>query len=177
MQCSPKLTNAPRFCQGHCMFVNRHVARLSLGSLICLLAVPVSESAEKSFPHPILTRGPYLQLATTNSICVVWRTDGPASPSVHFGQSMGELAQRVASDAIIVRASLGGRGDRIASAHGGLFVFGSLAIAEQAGKRKRRPSGHARLRAARRSPYRLLTARGRHGLRDWTRHGISKPLL
>ena len=40
--------------------------------------------ADDSDPRPF-ARMPYLQTATSNSICVAWRNDGPISPVVRFG--------------------------------------------------------------------------------------------
>jgi hypothetical protein len=61
-------------------------------------------------------RAPYLQFATTNSIYVVWRTEGSITPVVRFGRKIDQLTSEVAvandlagSD-IVVRASLGTNG-------------------------------------------------------------------
>jgi hypothetical protein len=40
-------------------------------------------------PIPAIIRGPYLQLGTTNSMVVRWRTDLPAGNTVSFGTSFG----------------------------------------------------------------------------------------
>jgi hypothetical protein len=50
--------------------------------------VSVSPSAQ---PIPTIIRGPYLQLATTNSIVVRWRTDLPAGSTVSYGTSLGRM--------------------------------------------------------------------------------------
>jgi hypothetical protein len=42
-------------------------------------------------PLPTIIRGPYLQLATTNSMVVRWRTDLPAASTVSFGTSLNRL--------------------------------------------------------------------------------------
>src|SRR5688572_27203287 len=70
--------------------------------LLTRLAVFQSGAA---YPEPPLVRGPYLQFATTNSIHVVWRTEGPILPVVRFGQKTNALTERVGE--IVVRASLG----------------------------------------------------------------------
>ena len=59
----------------------------------------------------ILARGPYLQFATTNSIHVVWRTEGPTLPVVRFGKQLNALNQRSAE--VVTRASLGAEGSQI----------------------------------------------------------------
>src|SRR5262245_42471789 len=50
---------------------------------------------------------PYLQFATTNSIYVVWRTEGPILPVVRFGPKRDALAEVVPPAQIVVRAALG----------------------------------------------------------------------
>jgi hypothetical protein len=42
-------------------------------------------------PLPTIIRGPYLQLGTTNSMVVRWRTDLPSSSSVSYGTSLSRL--------------------------------------------------------------------------------------
>jgi hypothetical protein len=56
---------------------------------------------------PAFARAPYLQLATPNSMQVVWRTAGPISPAVRVGSSREDLSRIVTSGDIVVRASLG----------------------------------------------------------------------
>jgi hypothetical protein len=58
-----------------------------------------------------LVRGPYLQFATTNSIHIVWRTEGPTLPVVRFGKQLNALNQR--STEVITRTSLGAEGSTI----------------------------------------------------------------
>ena len=43
---------------------------------------------------PIITRGPYLQLGTTNSMVVRWRTDHPTPSLVNFGTSPTQLKKQ-----------------------------------------------------------------------------------
>jgi hypothetical protein len=54
-----------------------------------LFSVALSLRAES-----VLSRGPYLQFATTNAIHVVWRTEGPTVPVVRFGKQLNALNQR-----------------------------------------------------------------------------------
>ena len=65
---------------------------------------PCNIVAERT-THPTnnLARGPYLQLATTNSIYVVWRTEGKATPVVRYGASPGQIDQMVPASNIITR--------------------------------------------------------------------------
>ena len=56
--------------------------------------------------HPrneFIVRGPYLQLATPNSIFVVWRTENHIQPNVRFGLSPGKLDRIVQNPNIITR--------------------------------------------------------------------------
>lgn len=52
-----------------------------------------------------LTRGPYLQLATPESMVVVWRTDGASEPIVRFGASPDHLDRQVSGDAVVLRVA------------------------------------------------------------------------
>lgn len=51
-----------------------------------------------AFPAAYLTRGPYLQAGTPNSILIRWRTDAPVDSTVRFGTDPEHLAG-LASDA------------------------------------------------------------------------------
>lgn len=69
-----------------------------------------------------LQRGPYLQLATSNSIVIVWRTLGETHPVVRFGDKPGHLDHRVANDNIHVMDKLeAGVGEAFRS--DGLFQY------------------------------------------------------
>jgi acid phosphatase type 7 len=61
----------------------------------------------------VFARAPYLQFSTTNSIHVVWRTEGPVRGTVRFGETMGALRQTVSPRDIVVRASLGTNAQRV----------------------------------------------------------------
>ena len=85
--------------------------------LICTVALlgttallPGLAAAEKERGF---ARAPYLQFSTTNSIHVVWRTDGPVQAAVRFGQQRSGLGTEVSGESIVVRASLGTNGQRI----------------------------------------------------------------
>ena len=63
--------------------------------------------------HPAFARAPYLQFSTTNSIYVVWRSEGPVTPVVKWGTRLDRLTSELSyvSDTtgtgILVRTSLG----------------------------------------------------------------------
>ena len=52
---------------------------------------------------PRLSRGPYLQLSTSSSIKIVWRTIGEIWPEVRFGLHSSNLDQTVDSSSVVVR--------------------------------------------------------------------------
>jgi hypothetical protein len=51
-------------------------------------------------------RAPYVQLATHQSIVVVWRTDGPIHPAVRFGRSVELLDMQADPAGLVTRVSL-----------------------------------------------------------------------
>src|SRR5690606_20738697 len=80
-----------------------------LAALMVLLLGALGAAAASG----VFTREPYLQLATPESIHVVWRTAGPIAPGVRFGPADGELDRRVAGEDIVVKVSLGEPGQPI----------------------------------------------------------------
>lgn len=52
-----------------------------------------------------LTRGPYLQQASTDSMVVVWRTEGTSTPVLRYGNAPDALTREVRGDAILLRVS------------------------------------------------------------------------
>ena len=56
-----------------------------------------------AFAHPVeaqnVTRGPYLQIGTPNSIIVRWRTDTATDSGVFYGQTQGSLTDKVVKTA------------------------------------------------------------------------------
>src|SRR5687767_8197802 len=44
-------------------------------------------------PIPAITRGPYLQLGSTNSVVVRWRTDLPTTNTVFYGSSFDRMGR------------------------------------------------------------------------------------
>lgn len=50
---------------------------------------------------PALIRGPYLQMATSTSMNIRWRTDEPVAGQVHYGTSIGVLTQITADPALL----------------------------------------------------------------------------
>ncbi|HXJ57595.1 MAG TPA: metallophosphoesterase family protein [Verrucomicrobiae bacterium] len=51
-------------------------------------------------------RAPYLQLATADSMTVVWRTEGESKPVVRYGLALNQLDQFVAATNIVTRVAL-----------------------------------------------------------------------
>ena len=52
-----------------------------------------------------LVRGPYLQQATSNSIVVVWRTEGESEPVLRYGNAPDAWQEALSGDAIVLRVS------------------------------------------------------------------------
>lgn len=52
-----------------------------------------------------LIRGPYLQLATPESMVIVWRTDGRSQPNVRIGASADHLDRQIGGDAVVLRVA------------------------------------------------------------------------
>ena len=63
------------------------------------LTVVINEGAP---PPALVVRGPYLQMVTSNSIVVRWRTDNPTTSGVRFGTTPGVLSDLVISTASVV---------------------------------------------------------------------------
>ncbi len=87
------------------------VRRACLVAALCsVLPVCASENGQSLHHQDGRTnhfaRAPYLQLATPNSIVIVWRTDGPMEPVVRFGKTAGELDRQVPPDAVVTRVAL-----------------------------------------------------------------------
>ena len=59
--------------------------RLGILWLFCLACAPLASAAA-------VTRGPYLQMGTSSSIVVRWRTDTPTNSRVAYGTAVGNLA-------------------------------------------------------------------------------------
>ena len=77
--------------------------------------------------HAEFSRAPYLQLATENSIHLVWRTQAAIKPVVHFGTSQENLNQICREDQILVRRTQkdkhSGKAPPLHSAPDGTFQF------------------------------------------------------
>lgn len=52
-----------------------------------------------------VTRGPYVQMVTPDSIVVVWRTDEAIKPVVRYGEKVTSLRERLDGDSITLRVS------------------------------------------------------------------------
>ncbi len=81
-----------------------------LGIVVALLVWPAAvRSAELPDQALVISRGPYLQMATPNSICVVWRTLWKnIDAAVHYGAERDHLDKVARGDAVVVRTALGG---------------------------------------------------------------------
>ena len=74
--------------------------RLVLFTTLCCAGATLAGAGE-------LRRGPYLQMATPDSIVVVWRTEGNSIPVVRYGNTPDALDKAVSGDAIVTRVSAG----------------------------------------------------------------------
>ena len=90
-----------------------HIARFRASQVLLGLLFASLWSAVAGNPTDGFSRAPYVQLATPNSIYVVWRTEGPVDPVVRFGKSPDHLDQRVSGAAVVTRVSLGTNGQEI----------------------------------------------------------------
>src|SRR5262249_2239824 len=71
-----------------------------------LSELPASSPPALELHTNTFARAPYLQLATPNSIVVVWRTVGSARPVVRYGTTVENLDHQVAESFIVTRVSL-----------------------------------------------------------------------
>ncbi len=68
-----------------------HLRRCAMAAaLVFLLAGTAPARAQEAAP-PVVTRGPYLQMATPGSLVIRWRTDLPCSSRVRFGKAADDL--------------------------------------------------------------------------------------
>jgi hypothetical protein len=99
-------------------FWNGESMHASLSRLLLCMFVALSTMAAAATEHSF-SRMPYLQFATTNSIYVVWRTEGPITPVVRFGENRSRLdrdlsfVSRHSGTGIVIRTSLGTNGQKI----------------------------------------------------------------
>jgi hypothetical protein len=78
---------------------------LSVTAAASVVALPGPDPAA---PLPPIGRGPYLQQATADSICIVWRTDWERiDPVVRFGSAPDKLDRLVSGRAVTIKAALG----------------------------------------------------------------------
>jgi acid phosphatase type 7 len=77
----------------------RELTMATLSRIRCQLAITLFVGWALNAAGLQLLRGPYLQLATTNSIIVRWRTDEPVIGVVRFGSSSSQLTNVVTSAA------------------------------------------------------------------------------
>ncbi len=76
------------------------ILKLVLVVIGCASRVTGNEPVEVT-----LTRGPYLQLGSPDSISIVWRTVGKSQPAVHFGLDYTNLDHTVPATSIVVRTA------------------------------------------------------------------------
>jgi hypothetical protein len=96
------------------------MTRLLLVALMASAAgsVGLGAAAEES---PSFSRAPYLQFSTTNSIYVVWRTEGSIKPVVKFGKTLNRLTSELSyvsefsGTGIVVRTALGDKKESVPS--------------------------------------------------------------
>ena len=69
--------------------------------LVGILSVSGTAASEAS--GIALTRGPYLQRGTPNSISIVWRTVGNMQPVIRFGSDASTLNRSFPMSSIVVR--------------------------------------------------------------------------
>jgi hypothetical protein len=80
------------------------------GALVgLLLASPAgwARDREDEGEDSLISREPYVQMATPSSVTIVWRTEQRISPVVRYGRSLEKLSQQVADSNIVTRISLG----------------------------------------------------------------------
>ena len=84
-------------------------------TMVCLLIFfdVIATSEAKAKDHAPNTsevtsiyRGPYLQLATENSIVIVWRTNGEIEPVVRYGSEPNKLLHAIRDGAVTCRVSV-----------------------------------------------------------------------
>jgi hypothetical protein len=80
---------------------SNHRPWLLLLALSCL----TGWSAETT---PVITRGPYLQFATPQSMTIIWRSDlVRLTPVVKIGRTLQQLDREISGKAVLTRAALG----------------------------------------------------------------------
>ena len=80
---------------------------LATAAILVLSATLTWGGSELDDSAVIISRAPYLQLATPTSIYVVWRTDDKIKPVVQYGRDLNHLDQSVRGHSITTRVSLG----------------------------------------------------------------------
>ena len=93
-----------------------------------LLALAFSQELHAANPPIPFSRAPYLQFASPTLMHVVWRTEGPIDPVVRYGREPGNLDREVHGGAIVARASLGAKDQRIPAQWEALRTPANLAL-------------------------------------------------
>jgi acid phosphatase type 7 len=77
---------------------------LRLAAIPAILLTSFATAADESGVGR-LTRAPYVQMGASDSMTIVWRTEGRIEPVVHFGRQPDALEQRTDSRSVVVRVS------------------------------------------------------------------------
>lgn len=89
--------------------VNRSCAAAACAVFAALFFISAGAKALAADGAPgaeaALTRGPFLQLATPESIFIVWRTDGASKPVVRYGEKADKLDHVLEASGITTRVS------------------------------------------------------------------------
>ncbi|MSU34236.1 MAG: metallophosphoesterase family protein [Pedosphaera sp.] len=89
-----------------------HRSSVSLLALSAAVKLWTAISLAANPPRP-LARFPYVQCASPTMIHIAWRTESPIDPIVRFGTNPSNLNLNSATNAIVVRASLGTNGQEM----------------------------------------------------------------
>jgi hypothetical protein len=90
--------------------MNRSIFAYCFFLVLLLPFVCFSQDRDDADPLPHLVRGPYLQVATSSSMMIRWRTDGSARSRVRFGVQPGRLDYTVDDSALVTEHKVTIRG-------------------------------------------------------------------
>lgn len=79
-----------------------NIVKIGIVSFVLLALTAQARCIAETSPF---SRAPYLQMATSDSICIVWRTVSPITPVVSYGPAPDRLDKTVATTAIITRVA------------------------------------------------------------------------
>lgn len=78
--------------------ISSFFALCAFSFMISAQTTTASRSANRYGIRPVLVRGPYLQVATSNSMIIRWRTDMLDVSFVRYGKELGKLDQLAGTD-------------------------------------------------------------------------------